>query len=115
MNNQNQAPNQPLDKGFLKVVIGQYQKRQNGQPLFNGQNPVMGNKYTTIAEVTRWPSDNGGYYDKVEFYPGFTILDSNKDGMIFWDSQNQQQAPQQSPAPAQAPQQSNQYQQYTRN
>lgn len=99
MSYQQQAPQQnkaPLDKGQIRVVIGQYHKKQNGQPLYNNNQPVMGNRYTTIGEVTRWPGDQGGYYDRIEFYPGFTILDCNKEGMIFWDSQNQQAAPQQS-------------------
>lgn len=80
----------PLDKGLLRVVIGQYPKKENGQQVYNGNKPVMANKYMTIGEVTRWPGENGGSYDSVELYPGFTILDSNKEGRIFWESQNQQ-------------------------
>jgi hypothetical protein len=109
-----QQNKQPLDKGQIRVVIGQYHKKQNGQFLYNNNQPVMGNRYTTIGEVTRWPGDQGGYYDRIEFYPGFTILDCNKEGMIFWDSQNQQAAPQpQQPAYQQpaAAQQAPRYQQ----
>ena len=56
--------------------------------------PLMVPKYATIGEVTRWPLEGGGFSDSVEFYPGFTILDMNRNGRIFWDSQNPQQAPQ---------------------
>ncbi|WP_337843553.1 hypothetical protein [Rheinheimera sp.] len=97
----------PLDKGLLRVVIGQYPKKENGQQVYNGNKPVMANKYMTIGEVTRWPGENGGSYDSVEFYPGFTILDTNKEGRIFWDSQNQQggyQAPAQGGYQQAAPQ-----------
>lgn len=92
-----QGGNRPLDKGFIKVVIGQFPKKQNGQTVMQPgtNNPVMSSKYATIGEVTRWPSDQGGSYDTVEFYPGFTIIDMNKHGRIFWDSQNQQQIQQQ--------------------
>jgi len=111
-----QQTQRPLDKGFIKVIIGQFPKKQNGQTIMQQgtNNPVMSNKYATIGEVTRWPSQEGGSYDNIEFYPGFTILDVNKNGRIFWDSQNQnsqQQAPQQqSGFQQQAPQQ-NSYQQ----
>lgn len=87
--NQNQTT-YPLDKGLLRVVIGQYPKKEHGQQVYSANKPVMANKYMTIGEVTRWPSENGGYYDSVELYPGFTILDTNKEGRIFWESQNQQ-------------------------
>lgn len=90
MNNNQQQNNRPLDKGFVKVVIDHFTKKINGQTIMQPgtNNPVMSNKYATIGEVTRWPSEGGGYYDNVEFYPGFTILDTNKNGRIFWDSQN---------------------------
>lgn len=95
---QHQQSNQPIDKGYLKVVIGQYHKKQNGQLLYKqGTNePVLGNKYMTIGEVTRWPSQGGGHYDDLELYPGFTVLEINKKARIFWDSQNQQPAQNQS-------------------
>jgi len=119
-----QQTQRPLDKGFIKVIIGQFVKKVNGQAVMQQgtNNPVMSNKYATIGEVTRWPSEQGGSYDNIEFYPGFTILDINKNGRIFWDSQNQsqnqnsqQQAPQQQggftqQTAQQAPQQ-NSYQQ----
>lgn len=86
--------NQPIDKGYIKSIIGEYHKKQNGQLLYKqGTNePVMGKKYMTIGEVIKWPSQGGGYYEDVEFYPGFTVLDMNKKARIFWDSQNQQPA-----------------------
>lgn len=99
-----QPARQPLDRGYIKVVCGQYHKKQNGQLLYDNNNqPVVGYRYTTIGEVTRWPSDNGGHFDRLEFYPGFTILDSNKDGLISWDSQNQQRQPPAQQAPAAQP------------
>ena len=90
-NQQQPANTHPIDKGYIKVIIGQYPKKLNGQPVMHPgtTNPVMSNKYAAIGEVTRWPSNDGGYYDNVEFYPGFTILDMNKNGSIFWDSQSQ--------------------------
>lgn len=118
--NQNQQQtNRPLDKGFIKVVVDQFVKKVNGQTVLHQgtTNPVMSNKYVTIGEVTRWPSEQGGSYDNVEFYPGFTILDLNKHGRIFWDSQSQnqnQQPPQgyqQQPQQQAYNQQQNSYQQ----
>lgn len=120
-----QQTQRPLDKGFIKVIIGQFPKKQNGQTIMHQtimhqgtNNPVMSNKYATIGEVTRWPGEQGGSYDNIEFYPGFTILDVNKNGRIFWDSQsahnnqsNQQQAPQQQGSFQQQAPQQNSYQQ----
>jgi hypothetical protein len=91
MNNQQPAQaNRPLDKGFIKVIVDQFPKKINGQLVLQQgtNNPVMQNKYVAIGEVTRWPADNNSYYDSVEFYPGFTVLDINRNGRIFWDSQN---------------------------
>jgi len=94
--NQNQQQSRaPIDKGRIRVVIGNYPKKVNGQVQLdtNGQ-AIMSNKYCTVGDVTRWPTDNGGYFDKLEFYPGFTIMELNKEGVISWDSQQQNTAPQ---------------------
>ena len=108
-NYQNQQQSRaPIDKGRIRVVIGNYPKKVNGQVQLdaNGQ-AIMSNKYCTVGDVTRWPTDNGGYFDKLEFYPGFTIMELNKEGVISWDSQQQQQNP--------APQNQNQNTGYQQN
>ena len=95
---QHQQSTQPIDKGYLIVVIGQFHKKQNGQALYKpGTNePVLSNKYMAIGEITRWPNQEGGYYDDIEFYPGVMILETNRKARIFWNSQNQQPAQSQS-------------------
>jgi len=50
-----QQTQRPLDKGFIKVIIGQFVKKVNGQAVMQQgtNNPVMANKFATIGEVTR--------------------------------------------------------------
>ena len=77
--------NQPLDKGRVAFIAEKYQS-QNGDK----------NRYATLGRATKWPGDNGGPEN-------ITIeLDSMPIGysgplnlFIFWDSQQQQAAPQQ--------------------
>lgn len=86
----NQA-SQPLDKGYIKVVRKYVPKKANGQVVYmQGTNqPQMTALYKVIGEVVRWPAQNqSGYFDKIEMYPGNTILESLTEGVIDWQSQN---------------------------
>ena len=87
--NNNQRSN-ILDRGRIRVPRKFIPKKQDGQQVYyqGTQTPVMTPLYKTIGEVTRFQTQTG-HFDKVEMYPGETILDSFNEGMIDWDSQNQ--------------------------
>lgn len=89
--NSNQS-SQPIDKAFIKIVRKYIPKKVNGQIVYQQgtQNPIMTPLYKTIGEVKRWPAQTpSGYFDKIEMYPGETILDGLTDGVIDWESQRQ--------------------------
>lgn len=85
---------QPIDKGYIKVARKYIEKKVNGQVVYlQGTNQAqLTPLYKVIGEVVRWPAQNSsGFFDKLEMYPGNTILDSLTEGVIDWQSQNNNQ------------------------
>jgi len=77
--------NQPLDKGRVAFIAEKYQS-QNGDK----------NRYATLGRATKWPGDNGGPENVTIELDSMPIGHSGPLNLfIFWDSQQQQAAPQQ--------------------
>lgn len=93
--------NQPLDKGRVAYIAEKYQS-QNGDK----------NRYATLGRATKWPGENSGAENVTIELDSIPIGHTGPLSLfIFWDSQQQQAAPQQ---PAQfntQPQQHGSYQQ----
>lgn len=90
---------QPLDKGRVAAVVDRYPVK--GEFNTDGSQK-MKPKYMTIGEITKWPNDTGGSYDKITMFlnpPTLPCITA-----IFWDSESQNAQPQ-------APAQQQQYQQ----
>ena len=80
----------PLDRGYLKIVREYIKKKVNGQFVIENGQPVMQPIYKTIGEVVKWPANTpSGYFDKVKYYSGTTIGEVLTEGLIDWESQNQ--------------------------
>lgn len=95
--------NQPLDKGRVTFIAETYQS-QAGEK----------NRYATLGRATKWPSQNGGAENITIELDAIPLGHTGPLNLfIFWDSEQQQSAPQggyqQQPAPQgnyqQAPQQ----------
>ena len=89
---------QPIDKGRVSCVVGQYIDKQTGQPK---------NRYANIGRATLWPTEPGKTMPNVQIEIDTLPLGhvGELKMNIFWDSERDNQQP----APQAAPQQ--QYQQ----
>jgi hypothetical protein len=109
------STSQVIDKGRIVVAVDQYPEKINGQAVFiqGTQTPKMKNKWMAVGEATKWRHGDGSVSTNEKIY----LKPVNCQGAFyeqktFWDSEQQQQAPQQQGGfQQQAPQQQGSYQQ----
>lgn len=87
-----QQNNSPIDKGRVSVVVEKY---PSGQVDVSGQ-PILKNRYATVGRATLWPNKPGTNMPNIEIE-----IDTMPVGQygpakmyIFWDSEQNNQAPQ---------------------
>lgn len=91
------STSQVIDKGRIVVAVDQYPEKVNGQVVFiqGTQTPKMKNKWMAVGEATKWSHADGSVSTNEKIY----LKPVNCQGAFyeqktFWDSEQQQQAPQ---------------------